>query len=173
MGELEMSRLKILLSIGLLTFHVTADGASQMVPQHARSGVQMQEAAAALLASLTASQRETTLYPLGTDARETWSHLPTLMAEPAGLLLADMSDEQRLATHNLLRASLSSQGYAKAAGIMLLDDVLRREAKAGLESDPAGKEDRFRVAMADNRSSANYAVAVFGDHVPFLHLLTH
>ncbi len=163
MGELEMSRLKILLSIGLLTFHVTADGASQMVPQHARSGVQMQEAAAAFLASLTASQRETTLYPLGTDARATWSNLPTLMAEPAGLLLADMSDEQRLATHNLLRASLSSQGYAKAAGIMLLDDVLRREAKAGLESDPAGKEDRFRVAMAENRSSANYAVAVFGD----------
>lgn len=156
-------RLSVATGIGLLTLHLAANAASQSIPHHARSSAQMQEAATIFLASLSASQRETTVHTLGTDARATWSNLPTLMAEPIGLLLADMTDEQRLATHNLLRASLSSQGYAKAAGIMLLDDVLRREAKQQLDSDPASRKDRFGVAMADNRSSANYAVALFGN----------
>ncbi len=155
--------LRVAVSVGLLAPNLTANAASQSVPQHALSSVQMREAATIFLTSLTASQRETTVYSLDTDARATWSNLPTLMAQPIGLLVADMSDDQRLATHNLLRASLSSQGYAKATGIMLLDDVLRQEASQQLDSDPASREDRFRVAMAENRSSANYAVALFGD----------
>ncbi len=155
--------LSVVSGVVLVTLHLAANAASQSIPQHALSSVQMREAATIFIDSLTAAQRETTVFSLETDARATWSNLPTRMAEPVGLLLADMSDEQRLATHRLMRASLSSQGYAKAAGIMMLDDVLRQEAMHQLDSDPASREDQFRVAMAANRSSANYAVALFGD----------
>jgi hypothetical protein len=122
----------------------------------------LRSAATDFLGSLTSSQRETAQYPLKDDARATWSNLPTIIQPPAGILIADLGDDQRRHVHRLLRASLSSQGYGKALGIMWLDDVLHETMVRGLEANPEARTPRAEAMLAD-RDSRNYAVAVFGN----------
>lgn len=123
----------------------------------------MTAAATAFIASLDAEQRKVTVLPLKGDQRTVWSNLPIIMVHPQGMLVADMNDDQRLAFHALLRASMSSQGYAKASGIMRLDDLLNQIETARLETDPERGNDPFRKAFVGTRSSGNYAFAIFGD----------
>ena len=133
---------------------------------HADSSIsanQMATAATSFIETLDASQREAALFALDTDERASWSNLPIVMFEPSGLLIRDMSDEQRKATHALLRASMSSQGYAKVAGVMWLDDVLGEIEQAAIDGETGVSNTQYRQAMADSRGSGNYAVAIFGN----------
>jgi hypothetical protein len=123
----------------------------------------MAEAATTFVASLDDELKGSALFSLESDDRATWSNLPIIMVEPRGLLIGDMNDKQRKATHALLRASMSSQGYAKVAGVMWLDDVLRNIEQRSLDSESETTKDPFRKAMLNSRSSGNYAVAIFGD----------
>jgi len=127
------------------------------------SGTQMADAAISFIATLDDSQKDTVLLTMDTDERATWSNLPIIMVQPRGLLIKDMSDEQRKAIHALLRASLSSQGYAKVVGIMWLDDVLYEIAQRSLNDDAEASADPFRKAIVATRNSGNYAVALFGE----------
>lgn len=103
---------------------VTADGA--VIPglyPLASTGVStepIREAAAAYLASLTPYQRRKTEFAV--DAREwrIWSNIhPPLMRH--GLPIFEMLPAQRDAAHNLLRASLSVQGWETARDVMRLN----------------------------------------------------
>jgi hypothetical protein len=127
------------------------------------SANQMTEAAIAFVATLDDSLRDSALFSLDSDERPTWSNLPIVMVEPRGLLIGDMNDEQRKATHALLRASMSSQGYAKVAGVMWLDDVLRDIEQPSVDKESETAKDPFHRAIADSRGSGNYAVAIYGD----------
>lgn len=129
----------------------------------ASSATQMAEAALSFITSLSDQQKQLVHFPMDTDERATWSNLPIIMVQPRGLLIKDMADEQRKAVHSLLRASMSSQGYAKVAGIMWLDDVLHEMAQRSLEDDPESQKDPFRQALVATRGSGNYAVAIFGE----------
>lgn len=133
------------------------------VPDHARSATQMTAAAAAFVETLNDAQREDVLMPLTVDERATWSNLPIIMVHPDGLLVGDMNETQMHAFHELLRASLSSQGYAKLTGIMWLDDYLYETGLQRLNADPDSTQDPAARAFLDTRSSGNYAVAIFGD----------
>lgn len=115
------------------------------------------------LESLNAEQRKSVSFALKDDVRATWSNLPTLMAPPAGVLLKNLNDEQRTAVHRMLRVSLSSQGYTKTTAIMWLDDVLHESAARRMAESAEARANPFAVAMAANRDSGNYAVAIFGD----------
>jgi len=141
------------LSCCLVTLPLAADS----LPAHAQSATQMTAAANAFIATLDESQRDTAVQPLLVDERTTWSNLPIVMVQPDGILVGDMNDDQRSALHNLLRASMSSQGYAKATGIMRLDDLLHEIEVATLDENPD------RRAFVETRSSGNYATALFGD----------
>ncbi|MEQ9188712.1 MAG: DUF3500 domain-containing protein, partial [Cryomorphaceae bacterium] len=127
------------------------------------SANQMAKAAVTFVTSLDDKQRSSVLFALDTDERASWSNLPMLMFEPSGLLIRDMNDEQRKATHALLRASMSSQGYSKVAGVMWLDDVLGEIEHTAIDNESGAANDAYRKAMANSRSSGNYAVAIFGD----------
>jgi len=118
----------------------------------------MSEAASAFVATLTEDQAGATVFPLSADARATWSNLPIVMVRPDGLLVGTLSDGQRRALHDLLRASMSSQGYAKFTNIMRLDDLLYELESAELEKNPNPR----RRSFVETRSSGNYAVAVYG-----------
>ena len=141
------------LSCCLVTFSLAADS----LPSHAQSATQMTVAVNAFVATLDEKQRESVVQSLLIDERTTWSNLPISMVLPDGILAGNLNDHQRSALHSLLRASMSSQGYAKAAGIMRLDDLLY-----DIESERFADNPR-RMAFVENRSSGNYAVAVFGD----------
>ena len=116
-----------------------------------------------LITSLTDEQRPKTLLPLTDDRRATWSNLPVLMAPPTGIMLKDLSDQQRHLVHRMLRSSLSSQGYGKSAAIMWIDDILFEIEQDNLQSNPQERANKTRVAIAQNRSSGNYALAIFGN----------
>ncbi len=126
-----------------------------------RSSEQMSQAAQALLASLDGDQREAVSFPLDDTGRTTWSNLPIIMVAPGGILLREMTAPQRAAVHDLLRASLSSQGYGKFAGVMRLEDQAHEDALAALER--ATEPSPMGRAFADSYDSQNYAVALFGD----------
>lgn len=137
-------------SIGVFAFlGAQLAGAAQSAPQ-------MTAAANAFIATLNEEQRDSVVQPMLNDERTVWSNLPISMVRPDGLLIGDMNDDQKSALQGLLRASMSSQGYAKASGIMRLDDLLY-----DIESEKF-KDDPRRLAFVQTRSSGNYAVAVFG-----------
>lgn len=103
----------------------------------------MEEAAAALLESLNGSRRARAQLPFTDSVRLEWAYIPTVRE---GLLLADMTAEQRLRTHALLRSALSGAGYLKVTAIMQLEEVLRAIETSGFA-----------------RSVEGYVVAIYGD----------
>jgi len=152
-----MNRLSCL--AGILLLLATASGAEA---DEWRSSAQMARAAQGLLTTLEPDQREAVRFPLEAAERATWSNLPIMIVRPSGLLLKDMDDTQRKAVQALLRASMSSQGYAKFSGVMRLDDLLRELAQAQWDATAEDERTPFQKALLETRDSTKYAVAVFG-----------
>jgi hypothetical protein len=128
-------------------------------PPAASSARQMTEAARALLAVLDERELEATLHALDADERSHWSNVPYRSHRRPGLRLGSLDRETMLRVHDLLRASLSSQGYQKAAGIIRLDDINRAQQVARLAPNATA----FQKETAESFGSANYFVLVFGD----------
>jgi hypothetical protein len=93
------------------------------------------------------------------SARASWSNLPAMFVQRGGIRLGDMEDAQRRALHELLRASTSSQGYQKLAGIIRLDGLLHEEARTAVERG----ERTLPPELVDSWDSRNYWVSVFGE----------
>jgi hypothetical protein len=90
-----------------------------------RSSRQMAVAARAFLDTLSAERLAIVQYPdLGDATRTKWTNFPAGVVARPGVGLGDMSVEQRMKVHDLLRASTSSQGYLKMTGAMHADQVL-------------------------------------------------
>ncbi len=122
---------------------------------------ELENAAKAFLDSLSIEQRKAVSYGMRDDARATWSNLPTLMTSPAGVMLGNLTDVQRHRVHQMMQLSLSSQGYAKAQSIMWLDDILREIEQRNIDS--GANDSAIARVLVKNRSSGNYAIAMFGD----------
>jgi hypothetical protein len=92
-----------------------------------KTGVSTQsirEAAEAFLGALTAEQRAKTLFRVDTDQWRKWSNIhPTLMRH--GTPLFEMTDAQRGCAFELLRESLSQQGFEEALDIMHLNETVQ------------------------------------------------
>ena len=116
------------------------------------------EAALSFLALLNEEQARMASMPMDTDERATWSNLPIIMVRPAGVLIKDMSDEQKRAAHELMRATMSSQGYAKFAGIMVLEDLLHQ-----IQAQDQSRSGPLADAFLATRDYGNYALSIFGD----------
>jgi len=96
--------------------------------------VAMARAAGAFVATLAPAQRQTTVFAFGAEERLNWHYVPR---GRAGLAFKDMTAAARTAAHELLKASLSGAGYAKALNVVSLEDVLRQlETFGGLMRDP-------------------------------------
>jgi hypothetical protein len=117
------------------------------VPEsHAR----LAAAARAVIESLTPEQRAAALFAADAPQRHDWHFIPR--ARP-GLLLKDMTAEQRARTEALLRAALGAHGAEQVTTVRELDDVLRWMVERG-----GGK--------AEHRDSLLYALAIFGEPDP-------
>ena len=91
-------------------------------------------AAAAFVQSLEPAQRQAATFPLGHEERRNWHYIPR---SRAGIAFKDMSPAARAAAHELMKASLSGVGYAKAVNVVKLEEVLRQlETFGGLLRDP-------------------------------------
>jgi hypothetical protein len=144
--------LAALLSVG-------AGAQTTQLPAASSSAQQMTEAARALLAVLDRREIDTALFALDADERSHWSNVPYRSHHRPGLRLGDLEREEMLRVHDLLRASLSSQGYQKVAGVMRLDDTNRAQQIARLAPDATP----FQRETAESFGSPNYFVSFFGD----------
>jgi Protein of unknown function (DUF3500) len=114
----------------------------------------MAAAAADWLASLDPGRRAKASFGFP-DSRErtTWYYTPT---ERGGLPLAEMGPESQRLAHRLLASGLSEGGYATAATIMGLENVL--DAREGWRRGYDG-----RTVPHRGRDPQLYFVSVFGD----------
>ena len=105
----------------ILTIGITAT-------QPNRTAVQMSTAANAFLNTLTATEYETVMFPFDGEDRFDWHFIPR---ERKGLALKSMTDSQQEAALNLVRASLSTDGFDKSQMIRELEQILfEREGRA-------------------------------------------
>lgn len=153
--------------LGAMALALVAADPAAAHPAHDTATVraaEMSRTAAAFLAALTPEQRAKVERPFTDDAARTnWSNLPSVLYPRDGLALGEMTAPQRIAFHDLLAAATSSQGYAKAATIMWIEEILRDLDSKRLASGeiPADRLDRFRAVVA-SRQAGNYWVSVFG-----------
>jgi hypothetical protein len=102
--------------------------------------------AIAFLQSLNSSQRAQVHFKMDDSSRYHWHFVPPTQAQRDGLPLLEMNTAQQGKCMALLKAFLSDQGYAKAKGIMSLEDILK-------------------VLEPDNpsRIPGNYFVTIYGE----------
>jgi hypothetical protein len=114
----------------------------------------MAAAAAAWLASLDRAQRAKASFGFPDDTERTrWYYTPT---ERGGLPLAEMGPVSQRLAHKLLASGLSEGGYATAATVMGLENVL--DAKEGWRRGYDGRRVPHR-----GRDPQLYFVSTFGD----------
>jgi hypothetical protein len=102
----------------------------------------MDRAGRAFLDSLEAEQRERCTFEFTEGERTAWTYLP---GKRAGLMIGDLSPDARAHLTTLMQSVLSSGGYMKAEGVIMLEGVLRKlQPNAG-------------------RDPGKYAVTVFGE----------
>ena len=107
----------------------------------------MAGAATAFLSALSGDGRRRAVFTFEDTQRFDWHYVPR---RREGLAFKDMPAAARAAAHELMKASLSGVGYAKAVNVIRLEGVLRQlETFGGLMRDPE-----------------NYAVTVFGTPGP-------
>ena len=85
---------------------------------------EMTTAASALLEALTPEQRARATFAFDSAERFRFHFIPIEMFERQGVMLKEMSPDQLEASHALLQAALSQDGYLTAVQIMELEDVL-------------------------------------------------
>jgi len=122
--------------------------------QQTGAAARMTAAAAAWLAALTPAQRAKAARPFaGTAERQRWYYTPT---EQDGLPLGEMGPAVQRHAHRLLASGLSAPGYALAATVMGLENVL--DAAEGWTMPYPGRSESAR-----GRDPQMYFFTVFGN----------
>ncbi|MBK5290837.1 MAG: DUF3500 domain-containing protein [Acidobacteriia bacterium] len=94
----------------------------------------MTGAARRFLDSLPADAKAKAQFAFDDAERKDWSNLPAGIYARKGLNFEDMDDRARRAAHELLRSSLSSQGYLKAAAIVRREGVILQNLPANADA---------------------------------------
>lgn len=140
-----------------------ANMALAQTPDPFSSAAQMTAAANRLLDALSPELRKTALFSIDDEvARTTWSNLPAVMVQRMGVRIGDLDAPTRVLLHRLIQASTSGQGYAKMAGIMWLDDILREQSAARQERGEMPNSE-FLDRLIGSWSSENYWFSFFGN----------
>jgi hypothetical protein len=128
-----------------------------------RSSAAMTTAAGAFLAALSPEQRQRAVFPFESDERFRWNFVPTELFPRNGLLIRDMTMEQRALAQDLLKTGLSQRGYLTYTSIIALENVLKVLEPGGkFVRDPEGY--RFSLFGAPG-AAAPWGWRVEGHHV--------
>lgn len=117
-------------------------------------------AAEAFLATLSDEQREAVLYAYDDETKTTsWSNFPVTFVQRAGLNLADLTEEQRVAALEVLESLLNEDAYATVAAIIggdqyLLDNSSSTETSLG----------QYYIAFFGDPSDTSAWEVQFGGH---------
>ena len=118
-----------------------------------RAAAGMAKAANEFVSSLTAEQRAKAVHPVASPEWTRWNFIPASMFPRNGISFKEMNQTQRQRAHDLMKAGLSQSGYATAASVMQLENVLREmegpSATAGAPSAPASQAAAPAAPAAD------------------------
>lgn len=135
-------------------------GASAFAQTDANPTARVAEAANAFLSTLNDDQRTKVQFEFKDKAqRARWSNLPLSMAERRGLLMGDLTREQRAAALRVLAAALSPMGYEKIKGVVESNEALR----GNNANSPSGR-DKFVIAFLGKPSATSPWMLQFGGH---------
>ena len=122
---------------------------------------EIKKAATSLIQTFDQLQKRTALLSFNDTARIKWNNLPVGLRARAGISIGNMTEEQRKLLHRILSASLSSQGYLKATGVMHLDNLLNMWVDTAYSRQEFN--DTMRQFLTDLKwSHRNYYLAFFG-----------
>ncbi len=128
-------KIHTLITLIFLTFNYIAFGQNKIIESKANSFLEL----------LDEPQKAKAMYPFEDEERFNWHFVPR---ERNGISFRDFTDKQRQAALDLLKISLSEQGYQKAINVMALEAVLR-------EVESRGQDDNYRDPL-------NYYLTIFG-----------
>lgn len=127
--------------------------------------------------SLTPLQKKRALVDFADTMRTEWNNLPVGLRPRVGINIGSLTDVQRKLLHRILSASLSSQGYLKATGIMHMDNLLnmyydtllkRKEINDGLYNRLRALQwshQQFYLAIFSNPSDSIWGFKLEGHHL--------
>ena len=128
-----------------------------------RAAAGMARAATEFVSSLTAEQRAKAVHPVASPEWTRWNFIPASMFPRNGISFKEMNQTQRQRAHDLMKAGLSQNGYATAASVMQLENVLREiegpSATAGAPSAPASPAARRRHPPRTSRQGLEPVLA--------------
>jgi len=123
---------RILLALALIAFLV---GVAYVAQQAESSGSKMASAAEKFLSALTPEQKTKATFAFDDNERLNWHFIPlqdgAKKSTRKGLPLEEMTQPQRKAALELLKASTSAEGNKAATTIMSLEAILRELEKGG------------------------------------------
>lgn len=117
----------------------------------------MGEAGRDFLASLDEEARSRCTFELVDDERTAWTYLP---GERDGLMIGDLSSESRAHLTLLMQSALSSSGYFKAEGVIMLEGVLR-ELQPNAGRDPG----KYAITVFGKPGEGAWAWSLEGHHL--------
>ncbi len=117
--------------------------------------------ASRLYQSFSKGQQFMGLLRFNDTARLQWNNLPVGLRARSGTSIGNMSNEQKILLHRILSASLSSQGYLKATGIMHLDNLLNSYYES-LYRQQQITDTLYKFVKSLLWSHQNYFFAFFG-----------
>jgi hypothetical protein len=119
----------------------------------------MAGAASAFLGALPADTRRRATFAFDHPERRNWGYVPR---SREGMPFKDMPAPARAAAHELMKASLSAMGYAKAVNVIRLEEVLRQlETFGALLRDP----EKYYVAVFGVPGPAPWGWRLEGHHL--------
>ena len=122
----------------------------------------MAEAANKVIAALTPEQKAKVVLAFDDPSRVDWTNIPKPTRK--GVQLREMSAEQQKLCHELLKVTLSDQGYEKAVRIMSLESNLN-EGEKNLKNGPIRDPQRYFLTIFGQPSDAgNWGWSFEGHH---------
>lgn len=127
----------------------------------AQSASNITAAAGTFLKTLNSDELAKTNYVFADSLRTKWSNLPIGLFPRPGIQFGSLSDASKIAFHELLTATLSSQGYLKLTSIMQMDDILNSLYQRAYNEKkiPA---DVLKMVQDLKWSYDNYFVSIWG-----------
>lgn len=120
----------------------------------------VKQSAERFLAALTDEQRRKSSFPVDGDEWRKWSNIHRYVRQ--GVSFKEMSSEQRQLAFDLLRASLSAKGFAKAQDIMTLNEAL---AQITGKPDEYGKDFYYFTFMGTPSMTEPWGWQLDGHHL--------
>jgi len=157
-----MSRLaiRILLAVVMTCVGASLHGGMPSDDQTAK----VVEAANAILATLNDQQKAALLFPFNDEAqRLRWSNLPSGIFARKGLRMGDLTLPQREAVMNLLKVTLSEQGYQQIEENVAAEEVLNQQS-GGRGGRVIFGKDEFYVSILGTPSATEPWMWQFGGH---------